>query len=182
MWSHQNSGKQASSRPASLGVRARRFTCPKTCSGSTRRLSGDTLWTGLTSIAPSSRANWKIRSASDRQCATVEGPTLRASCACQRRTSAGVILSIGRSANHGRTCSRSQLSVAATVVGLGSSAAKVSHHSAAQALNGSRPRWRPRQVPRRISSRFSAARSRASSGVLTVLPPWEPSSSRQETK
>ena len=50
-------------------------------------------------------------------------------------------------------------------LGLGSSAAHVSHHSAAQALNDSRPRWRPRQVPRRISNRFSAARSRASSGV-----------------
>jgi peptidoglycan/LPS O-acetylase OafA/YrhL len=136
----------------------------------------------LASIVPSSRANWKIRSAWDRHWASVAGPTLRSRWACQRRTSAGVILSIGRSANHGRTCSRSQLSVAARVVGLGSSAAHVSHHSAAQALNASRPRWRPRQVPRRISMRFSAARSRASSGVSTVLPPWEPSSSRQETR
>jgi hypothetical protein len=50
------------------------------------------------------------------------------------------------------------------VVGLGSSAAQVSHHSAAQVLNGSR--LRPRQVPRRISGRFSAARSRASSGAF----------------
>jgi hypothetical protein len=182
MWSHQNSGKQASSRPASSGVRARRLTSPKTCSGSTRRLGGGTLRTGLVSIAPSSMANWKIRSANDRQWATVDGPTFRARCACQRRTSAGVILSIGRSANQGRTCSRSQLSALASVVGLGSSAAHVSHHSAAQALNDSRPRWRPRQVPRRISRRFSAARSRASSGVSTVLPPWEPSSSRQETR
>jgi hypothetical protein len=129
-------------------------------------------------------AYWKMRRASDRQCAIVDGPTLCASWACQRRTSAGVILSIGQSANHGRTWSRSQLSVAARVVGLGlgSSAVQVSHHSAAQALNGSRPRWRPRQVPRRISRRFWAARSRASSGVSTVLPPWEPSSNRQETR
>jgi hypothetical protein len=182
MWSHQNRGKQASSRPASSGVRARRLASLNTFSGSTRRLSGGTLRTGLASIAPSSMANWKMRSASDRQWATVDGPTSRASCACQRRTSAGVILSMGRSANQGRTCSRSQLSVAARVVGLGSSAAHVSHHSAAQALNASRPRWRPRQAPRHISSRFSAARSRASSGLSTVLPPWEPSSSRQETR
>jgi hypothetical protein len=142
---------------------------PRTWSGSTRRFSGGTVRTGLASIAPSSMANWKIRSASDRQWASVDGPTSRASCACQRRTSVGVILpigrSVGRSANHGRTCSRSQLSVAARVVGLGSSAAQVSHHSVAQVLNGSRPRWRPCQVPRRISRRFSAARSRASSGV-----------------
>jgi hypothetical protein len=55
--------------------------------------------------------------------------------------------------------------------GAGIVGAHVSHHSVAQALNASRPRWRPRQVPRRISSRFSAARSRASSGVSTVLPP-----------
>ena len=79
------------------------MTSPKTCSGSTRRLSGGTVRTGLASIAPSSMAYWKIRSTSDRQCATVDGPTSRASCACQRRTSAGVILSIGRSANQGRS-------------------------------------------------------------------------------
>ena len=182
MWSHQNSGKQASSRPASSGVRARRLTSPKTSSGSTRRLGGGTLRTGLASIAPSSMANWKMRSARDRHWARVAGPTLRSRWACQRRTSAGVILSIGRSANQGRRCSRSRLSALASEVGLGSSAAQVSHHSVAQALNDSRPRWRPRQVPRRISSRFWAARSRASSGVSTVLPPWEPSSSRQETR
>ena len=98
--------------------------------------------------------------------------------ACQRRTSAGLICSMGRSPNQGRTWRRSRLSVAASVVGLRmGSAAHTSHHSSAQWLNGSRPRRRPRQVPRRISSRFSAARSRASSGVSTVLPPWEPSSS-----
>src|SRR4029453_14854786 len=139
-------------------------------------LGRGTLWTGLASIAPSSVANWKIRSARDRHWARVAGPTLRSRWACQRRTSAGVILSIGRSANQGRTCSRSRLSALTSEVGLGSSATQVSHHSVAQALNDSRRRWRPRQVPRRISSRFWAARSRASSGVSTVLPPWEPSS------
>src|SRR4029450_10085957 len=129
------------------------------------------LWTGLASIAPSSVANWKIRSARDRHWARVAGPTLRSRWACQRRTSAGVILSIGRSANQGRRCSRSRLSAPASEGGGGWGAPQVSHHSVAQALNDSRPRWRPRQVPRRISRRFWAARSRASAGVSRVLPP-----------
>src|SRR5215211_3119257 len=60
-WSHQNRGKQASSRPASSGVSARRFTSAKTISGSARRLGGGTLRTGLASIAPSSVAYAKLR-------------------------------------------------------------------------------------------------------------------------
>src|SRR6266542_5548503 len=65
-----------------------------------------------------------------------------------------------------------RISAAASVVGLRSgSADQTSHHSVAQVLKGSRPRRRPCQVPRRISRRFSAARSLASSGVSTVLPP-----------
>jgi hypothetical protein len=48
-------------------------------------------------------AKSKMRSANDRHCATVADPTVRASWACQRRMSAGVIFSIGRSANQGRT-------------------------------------------------------------------------------
>src|SRR4029453_2573069 len=63
--------------PGLLRGRARRLASPKTSSGSTRRLGGSTLWTGLASIAPSSVANWKIRSARDRHWARVAGPTLR---------------------------------------------------------------------------------------------------------
>jgi hypothetical protein len=64
-------GKQASSRPASSGVSARRFTAEKTASGSARRLGGGTLRTGLASIAPSSAAYSKMRRTSDRHCVTV---------------------------------------------------------------------------------------------------------------
>jgi hypothetical protein len=141
MWSHQTSGNQASSRPASSGVSARRLTSPKTSSGSTRRLGGATLRTGLVSIAASSVGNWTMRSARDRHWARVAGPTVRSRWACQRRTSAGVTLSIGRSATQGRTCSRSRLSALAREVRLGSSAAQVSQHSARPA----RPWW-PRCV------------------------------------
>ena len=95
MWSHQNSGKQASSCPASSGVRARRLPGRRTRSGSARRLGAGTLRTGLLSIAPSSTANWKIRRVSERHWPTVAGPTLAARSRCQRRTSAGPMRSIG---------------------------------------------------------------------------------------
>ena len=63
-------------------------------------------------------------------------PVLLVRWACQRRTSAGLILLIGRSPNQGRTCSRRRLSVTAKVVGLRSgSAAHTSHHCCAHQLN-----------------------------------------------
>ena len=70
----------------------------------------------------------------------------------------------------------------ARVVGLRSgSAAQISHHCSAHQLNGSRPRWSPCQAPRVTPSRFLATRSRASSLLLTVSAPWEPSSSSHHT-
>jgi hypothetical protein len=115
-------------------------------------LGTGTLRTGLVSIAPSSRANWKIRRVNERHWPRVAGPTLAARSRCQRRTSAGPMRSMGRSPNQGRTCSRSRLSAMARVLGLRSrSVAYSSHHSSAHRLNGSRPRRRPCQAPRRSS-------------------------------
>ena len=102
-WSHQNSGNWASRRPASSGVRARRLAWSRTCSGSARRRGEGTLRTGLLSMAPSSTANCRIRSTSDRHCMRVAWPVLAARWACQRRRSAGPIRLIGFSPNQGRT-------------------------------------------------------------------------------
>jgi hypothetical protein len=57
MWSHQNSGKRASSRPASSGVSARRLASAKTRSGSTRRLGADTLRTDPSRRPPAGKSS-----------------------------------------------------------------------------------------------------------------------------